>query len=161
MSELPKKKRKTRPMTNAIKCTDESGHTYDSMLEMDVTHEFEAYAVSGYIKNINKQVCFNFKEKVNGFSRTYTADLTFDCIKTFSAPCLKPVGRGFQDSFFTFEAGKSYVVDVKSPLTYKLPLWRFKKALMKAVWGVAVVELIRRHPRKNGSSKRKKKNPGE
>lgn len=146
-----KKATTTRP--RAIKCSDETGHIYDSMLEMDVTHEFERYAKSGYIKNIKKQVVFSFAEKIKDFSATYTADFTFDCIKNFSVPCYKPSGRGLTESYVTFEAGKSYVIDVKSPKTYKMPLWRFKKRLMRATWGVLVVELIRKHPKRTAKRK--------
>jgi hypothetical protein len=153
----PKRKRNTLGISSARKCTDETGHIYDSMLEMDVTHEFESYAKQGLIANLQKQVVFSF-DRINFhgvFKGNYTADFTFDCKKSFSVPYIKKVKGKWVELTMTFESGKSYVIDVKSPKTYCMPLWRFKKRLMKSVWGVAVVELVRRHPKKKPIRSRK------
>ena len=145
-----KKKRKPTTRLKSIKCTDETGHVYDSMLEMDVTHEFETYQKNGKLENLKKQVVFTF-ERIgfhHPFSTTYTADFTFDCLKDFYVISRKKVKGKWVDIHTEFYAGKSYVIDVKSPKTYNMPTWRMKKKMMLSVWGIRVVELIRSHSSK-------------
>jgi hypothetical protein len=43
--------------------------------------------------------------------------------------------------FFDSETNRVVVQDVKSPATRKLPLYRLKRNLMRAVWGLAVEEV--------------------
>jgi hypothetical protein len=43
--------------------------------------------------------------------------------------------------FFDSETDRVVVQDVKSPATRKLPLYRLKRNLMRAVWGLAVEEV--------------------
>jgi len=39
------------------------------------------------------------------------------------------------------ETGKTIVEDVKSDATRKLPAYRYKKSLMKALWGIKIIEV--------------------
>jgi hypothetical protein len=117
----------------AIKCRDELGVVFDSKLELVTIKEMLVYEKAGMITNVSKQVPFSFKKaKLN---RVYKPDITFDCLKTFTIDSVKgPI---------TFEKGKSYVCDVKSPVTKRDGTYSLKKALMRAVWEIEIIEIVR------------------
>jgi hypothetical protein len=48
----------------------------------------------------------------------------------------------YKADFVTFKEGKVLdVIDVKSEMTKKLPVYRLKKKLMKAIYGIDIVEI--------------------
>jgi hypothetical protein len=48
----------------------------------------------------------------------------------------------YKADFVTYKHGKVFeVIDVKSEMTKKLPVYRLKKKLMKAIYGIDIVEI--------------------
>ena len=48
----------------------------------------------------------------------------------------------YKADFVTYKHGKVLeVIDVKSEMTKKLPVYRLKKKLMKAIYGIDIVEI--------------------
>jgi hypothetical protein len=48
----------------------------------------------------------------------------------------------YKADFVTYKYGKVLeVIDVKSEMTKKLPVYRLKKKLMKAIYGIDIVEI--------------------
>jgi hypothetical protein len=48
----------------------------------------------------------------------------------------------YKADFVTYKHGKVFeVIDVKSEITNKLPVYRLKKKLMKAIYGIDIVEI--------------------
>ena len=119
-----------------IKCRDELGDEYDSMLELIVCKEFYEYERVGFITNITRQKPFSFKVIDPTFKNTYSPDITFECLKTFN---IKTTSK----RPLLFEVGKKYVCDVKSPLTRKDATFGLKKALMKIGFGIEVTIVTR------------------
>jgi hypothetical protein len=77
-----------------------------------------AAEAAGLIRGLRRQV--KYVLLVNGIEvGSYVADFTF----------------------FDAETDRVVVQDVKSPATRKLPLYRLKKALLRAVWGLTVEEV--------------------
>lgn len=46
----------------------------------------------------------------------------------------------YRADFYYIRGGKRVVEDVKSPMTKKLPMYRLKKRMLKAVYGIEIVE---------------------
>jgi hypothetical protein len=130
---------------NARACTDEEGTVFHSMLEREAVGELRALERQGVIKNLKRQsdCAYNFgtvKLPYGKLKRKYLPDATFDCVKAFSMMSIKgPI---------MFEAGRHYVVDVKSPPTVKNEVYKLKRELMWCLFGVKIIEIIRRPPRK-------------
>jgi len=127
----------------AIKSTDDLGNYFDSELERGVFYEFLGYQERGLLKDLARPKKFYFEkpcEHCGGLKLArswYTPDLGFDCLQTFTVDSLTgPI---------TFEAGRHYICDVKSPKTYNDASWRMKKKLMFTFHGINVVEIRRRH----------------
>jgi hypothetical protein len=77
-----------------------------------------AAEAAGLVRDLRRQV--RYRLTVNGVEvGSYVADFVF----------------------FDPETDRVVVQDVKSPATRKLPLYRLKKALLRAVWGLAVEEV--------------------
>jgi hypothetical protein len=132
-----------------IKCKDENGIIFDSMLELIVVKEFMEYETAGFITNITRQKPFSFKKIDPSLNRTYSPDITFDCVKTFS---IKTTAK----RPLTFEAGKSYVCDVKSPLTRTDSTFSMKKVLMKIGFGIIVVVITRSYDKPKKTNRKTK-----
>jgi hypothetical protein len=77
-----------------------------------------AAEAAGLVRDLRRQV--RYRLTVNGVEvGSYVADFTF----------------------FDAETDRVVVQDTKSPATRKLPLYRLKRNLMRAVWGLAVEEV--------------------
>jgi hypothetical protein len=77
-----------------------------------------AAEAAGLIRGLRRQV--RYRLTVNGVEvGSYVADFTF----------------------FDAETDRVVVQDTKSPATRKLPLYRLKRELMRAVWGLAVEDV--------------------
>ena len=98
---------------HARACTDEEGTLYHSMLEREALKEIKVLQTQGYLANLKTQneAAYNFGSVTlphGKLKRKYLPDAVFDCIKAFSLASINgPVN---------FEAGKYYVIDIKSPL---------------------------------------------
>jgi hypothetical protein len=77
-----------------------------------------AAEAAGLVRNLRRQV--RYRLTVNGIEvGSYVADFVY----------------------FDSETDRVVVQDVKSPATRKLPLYKLKAALLRAVWGLAVEEV--------------------
>ena len=98
--------------------TECDGLIFDSKHESEVYRELMLRAKAKEIYDLERQVPFDIR--VNGFLiGKYIADFTY---------------MTFANDVFT-------VVDAKSEVTKKLPLYLWKKKLMKACHGIDIVEL--------------------
>lgn len=91
------------------------GFTFDSKKESDEYINLKIRLRNGDIKNLELQP--KFPITINGVKIcTYKADFAYEV------------------------KGKRIVVDVKSKFTAKLPVYRLKNKLLKAVYGIEVLE---------------------
>lgn len=92
------------------------GHTFDSQHEADVYAERVLELRAGLISDL--EVHRRFRLEVNGVHICdYEADLSY------------------------MRAGRLVVEDAKSPPTRRLPVYRIKRKLMRALYGIDIVEV--------------------
>jgi hypothetical protein len=97
---------------------DRAGVYWHSRKEYRHWLVLRAAEAAGLVRDLRRQV--RYRLTVNGVEvGSYVADFVF----------------------FDPETDRVVVQDVKSPATRKLPLYRLKKALLRAVWGLAVEEV--------------------
>jgi hypothetical protein len=97
---------------------DRAGVYWHSRKEYRHWLVLRAAEAAGLIRGLKRQV--RYRLTVNGVEvGSYVADFTF----------------------FDAETDRVVVQDVKSPATRRLPLYRLKRNLMRAVWGLAVEEV--------------------
>jgi hypothetical protein len=97
---------------------DRAGVYWHSRKEYRHWLVLRAAEAAGLIRGLRRQV--RYRLTVNGVEvGSYVADFTF----------------------FDAETDRVVVQDVKSPATRRLPLYRLKRNLMRAVWGLAVEEV--------------------
>jgi hypothetical protein len=105
----------SKPPKYRNKKTVVDGITFDSVKEANRYAELVLLERSGVIQNLRRQV--RFPLSVNGqLICTYVADAVY------------------------IENGHEIVEDTKSPVTRKLPVYRLKYKLLKALRGVAIRE---------------------
>ena len=105
----------SKPLKYRNKPTTVNGITFSSLKEANRYAELVLLERSGVIQNLRRQV--RFPLSVNGqLICTYVADATYT------------------------ENGHEIVEDTKSPVTRKLPVYRLKAKLMRAIHGVAIRE---------------------
>jgi len=115
--EKPKKVSKYRNEKVEI-----NGVKYDSKKEAKKAEELEYLEKAGKIKNLERQKKFVLQEgfRINGHKIreiAYIADFVYE------------------------EDGKLVVVDVKSPITRKNPVYKLKKKMMMYVHGIEIKEV--------------------
>jgi hypothetical protein len=98
------------------------GVVYDSKKEANKAEELEYLEKAGKIKNLERQKKFVLQEafRINGHKIreiAYVADFVYE------------------------EDGKLVVVDVKSPITRKNPVYKLKKKMMLYVHGIEIKEV--------------------
>lgn len=98
------------------------GVVYDSKKEAKTAEELEYLEKAGKIKNLERQKRFILQEafRINGHKIreiAYVADFVYE------------------------EDGKQVVLDVKSPITRKNPVYKLKKKMMLYVHGIEIKEV--------------------
>jgi|SRR6185503_8896734 len=107
-----KKLQKKQPKYRNKKVIHE-GDTFDSIKELNEYVKLQLLAKQGYLWDLKRQVKFDIV--VNGVKIcSYIADMCYSDIEGF------------------------HVVDIKSEITKKLPVFRLKQKLMKAVLGITI-----------------------
>jgi hypothetical protein len=97
---------------------DRAGVYWHSRKEYRHWLVLRAAEAAGLVRDLRRQV--RYRLTVNGIEvGSYVADFVF----------------------FDPETDRVVVQDVKSPATRKLPLYRLKRALLRAVWGLTVEEV--------------------
>lgn len=118
LNQLAKTKRRPKygnKKTEII--TDGQSIIYDSKREAKVAHDLRMRELAHEITDLKRQVAFRFE--LNGI---------LICI--------------YRPDFVYMENGKQVVVDVKSVSTRQNPVFRIKYKMMKAFFGIDVVEVL-------------------
>jgi len=113
---LPKGKA-ARPLKYRNKPVTVDGVRFDSQKEHRRWEELKLLERAGEIRELERQAVFRLV--VNGVT----------------------VGRYIADAAYLDRDGKQVVEDVKSPITRENPVYRIKRQLMWACYGIAIVEV--------------------
>ena len=105
----------TPPAKYGNRKTARDGIRYDSAKESRVLMELETHERAGHIRDLRRQVKFAIV-----IDNIHVCDYVADAVYK--------------------EGGRRVVVDVKSDVTRKLPVYRLKRKLMAAVLGIEVEE---------------------
>ena len=112
----PKEPKKKNKYGNKVVVVD--GERFDSKKEASVYFDRKIMQMAGEIKDLSRQQ--KFELNVDGKKvASYIADITYTVVAT----------------------GVFVVEDVKSSATRKLPTYRLKKKLMKAIHGIDIIEV--------------------
>lgn len=119
---------------NAQRTTTEHG-VFDSKHEANWAARLNWAQREGYIEGlVTEKRGLLFALDVNGYRICqYEADAKFVCLKSFELPTFQGIK--------VLEAGKSYVLDAKSPPTRKKSAYIYKHNLMYAIYGIEVLEV--------------------